>query len=174
MAIGEFKIRTPTEHDATAIAEIDAQGLATGHATFREKPHDWQSFKSSFMTENGLAVVAEDDASVLGWAAGSQTSKRAVYNGVGEVSIYVADDRRRIGVGQQLMNALVTQSEDAGYWTLVAQIFPENVASIRLHDAMGFQRVEIRRRLAKMSFGPMAGCWRDVVFLERRGTVVGT
>ena len=57
----------------------------------------------------------------------------------------------------------------AGIWTLQAGIFPENRASIALHERHGFRIVGHRRGL-----GQMAGRWRDVALLERRSTEVGT
>jgi len=92
---------------------------------------------------------------------------------VGEVSVYVAEAARGQGLGRTLLQALIEASEAEGLWTLTAGIFAENTASIRLHEQCGFQRLGVRRRLGKMSHGPMAGQWRDVVQLERRSTVVG-
>lgn len=147
---------------------IDADGLATGHATFRETPHTWDSFETSFLTGRGLALVAVDANTVVGWAGISPTSTRDVYRGVGEVSVYVAADRHSRGLGRQLLSAMIETAEANDYWTIVAQVFPENVASLALHQAQEFQRLGIRRKLGKMPYGPFAGRWRDVILLERR------
>lgn len=173
MALTDITIRRPEPYDATAIAVIDAEGLTTGHATFRDTPHDWSSFSTSFMTGRGLALIAEDGGAVAAWAGVSPTSIRSVYKGVGEVSIYVSATRQGRGLGRRLLGDLVLGSENAGYWTLVAQIFPENEASLSLHAALGFKVVGTRRKLGKMIHGPLEGCWRDVVMLERRSEVVG-
>ena len=173
------RLRPPVPADAPAITAIDAEGLQTGHATFRAEPHDWASFQRSFGTERGVALVAEacEEGSnvpfLLGWAGVAPTSPRAVYAGVGEVSVYVAAAARGRGVGHRLLEGLVTASEAAGYWTLVAQVFPENEASIALHAAHGFRTLGTRERLGRMGYGPLEGRWRDVVMLERRSTVVG-
>ncbi|WP_428527901.1 N-acetyltransferase family protein [Roseibium sp.] len=163
----EILTRFPVPGDATAISAIDAQGLASGHASFREQPHDWSSFQNSFMEGRGLALVAEDNHGVVAWAGVSPTSKRAVYRGVGEVSIYVSPRKQKCGVGRILLDALVIASEQAGFWTLVAQIFPENKSSLSLHAGCGFDVVGTRKRLGQMSYGPCAGDWRDVIMLER-------
>ncbi len=168
-----FTTRTPVSSDALAIASIDADGLATGHATFRDTPHDWESFSASFLTEHGLALVAEDNSHVVGWAGVSQTSARAVYRGVGEISVYVAAKATGRGLGRYLLEELVLASEHAGYWTLVAQIFPENKASLSLHKALGFKVVGTRAKLGRMDYGPFAGRWRDVIMLERRSRSIG-
>jgi L-amino acid N-acyltransferase YncA len=86
---------------------------------------------------------------------------------VAEVSVYVAAAARERGVGTALLQALVQVSEVNGIWTLQAGIFPENVASISLHESCGFQRVGIRRRI-----GRLRDTWRDVLLLERRSAIV--
>ncbi|MCY3669528.1 MAG: GNAT family N-acetyltransferase, partial [Alphaproteobacteria bacterium] len=92
--------------------------------------------------------------------------------GVGEVSIYLADGVRGRGVGDRLLGALIESSEAAGLWTLQAGIFPENQASIALHRKFGFRQVGVRERLGRMTHGPLAGEWRDVMLLERRSPAV--
>jgi phosphinothricin acetyltransferase len=98
----------------------------------------------------------------------SAVSNRPVYAGVAEVTIYVAESARGRGVGRKLMAQLIAASEAEGIWTLQAGIFPENVASIGLHERAGFRRVGVRERL-----GQMDGRWRDVVLMERRSNTVG-
>jgi L-amino acid N-acyltransferase YncA len=172
MALIGIATRRPDQSDAAGIAAIDADGLATGHATFRDTPHDWESFLASFLMGRGFALVAEVDNSVVAWAGVSPTSARAVYRGVGEVSIYVSSRVKGRGVGQHLLEKLVVESEHAGYWTLVAQIFPENEASLSLHTALGFNTVGTRTKLGRMGYGPFAGRWRDVIMLERRSHAI--
>jgi L-amino acid N-acyltransferase YncA len=87
---------------------------------------------------------------------------------VAEVSIYVAERARGRGVGRELMSQLIAASDANGIWTLQAGIFPENAASIALHERAGFRIVGRRERL-----GQMNGRWRDVVLMERRSAVAG-
>ncbi len=152
---------------------IDGEGLKTGHATFRDTPYDWGSFSASFLTGRGLALIAEDGGAVAAWVGISPISIRTVYQGVGEVSIYVSAAHQGRGLGRHLLGDLVLASESAGYWTLVAQIFPENETSLSLHAALGFKVIGTRRKLGKMIHGPLEGRWRDVVMLERRSEVIG-
>jgi len=100
---------------------------------------------------------------VLGWAAVSAVSDRCVYTGVVENSVYVAADARGRGVGRALLERLIESTEAAGIWTIQSGIFPENVASLRLHESAGFEVVGRRNRIAKHD-----GVWRDVLFIERR------
>ena len=106
----------------------------------------------------------------MGWAALSRVSERCVYEGVAEVSIYVAAEARGSGVGKALLSTLVDASEAAGIWTLQAGIHPENSPSLRLHERCGFRVVGVRERLGRDA----SGRWRDVALLERRSPSVGT
>lgn len=105
---------------------------------------------------------------MLGWAALSPVSSRCVYGGVAEVSIYSAAEAREQGVGRRLLAALVATSEAQELWMLQAGIFPENLASLQLHEAAGFRQVARRERI-----GQLAGRRRDTLLLERRSAVVG-
>ncbi len=171
-ALASAPLLRPAEpRDAGAIADIHAAGLATGHASFRERPFAWEELASG--SAPGCLLVAEAGGEVLGWASVSPTSDRCSYAGVGEVSLYVGEAARGRGVGRALLAALVAASEAAGFWTLMAQIFPENRASLALFAAGGFRTVGRRERLGRMGHGPMAGHWRDVTLLERRSATIG-
>ena len=150
-----------------AVRAIYAEGLATGNATFATEPPTWEDWDTGHLPICRL-VAADEAGQVLGWVALSPVSGRCVYAGVAEVSVYVAAARGR-GVGLALMQALVTEAEQNGLWTLQAGIFPENTASVRLHEAVGFRLVGRRERI-----GQLRGVWRDTVQLERRSTTVGT
>lgn len=100
-------------------------------------------------------------------------SSRAVYAGVVEHSVYVADAARGRGVGRALLEAFNDSAEAHGVWTIQSSIFPENAPSIGLHAEFGFRSIGRRERVAKMTYGPMAGQWRDTVFMERRSAING-
>lgn len=160
-------IESLTITDWASVRSIYLEGIATGNATFEQVAPEWAQWDAGHLKTRRL--VARSDGPVLGWAALSAVSGRCVYGGVAEVSVYVAERARGRGIGGVLLSALVTESEQAGIWTLQAGIFPENQASIKLHLRSGFRVVGTRERL-----GSMNGRWRDVVLLERRSTVVGT
>ena len=148
------------------VSEIYAEGIATGQATFQTVVPDWQEWDASHLGECRLVLTEGDE--LLGWAALSPVSKRHVYRGVAEVSVYVAAASRGLGMGRLLLEALIEASEEAGIWTLQAAVFPENVTSVKLHQACGFRVVGTRERL-----GELHGAWRDVLLLERRSPVRG-
>jgi L-amino acid N-acyltransferase YncA len=161
-----FTIDKMAREDWEAVQTIYAQGLATGNATFETEIPPFEVWDQSHLQACRLVVRSESD--IIGWAALSQVSRRNVYRGVAEVSIYIASSARGLGVGKTLLRALIVESEGAGIWTLQAGIFPENVASIALHRACGFRELGRRERI-----GQMNSIWRDVVLLERRSEVVG-
>ena len=152
--------------DWPAVRAIYEDGIRGGDATFETEPPSWERWDAAHPR---LRLVAERDGSLVGWAALSPASPRRCYRGVGEVSVYIAGAARGAGLGRELLERLVELSEQAGYWTLTAGVFPENEASLRLHCACGFREVGVRKRL-----GELHGVWRDVVLLERRSTLVGT
>jgi L-amino acid N-acyltransferase YncA len=147
--------------DWDSVRAIYIQGIATGNATFEQAAPEWETWDAAHLPFCRLGARA--DGEVLGWAALSPYSRRPVYAGVAEVSVYVAEAARGRGIGRALLSALVTESGQRGIWTLQAGIFPENVASIRLHERLGFRVVGTRERI-----GCMDGRWRDVVLMERR------
>ena len=152
--------------DWPAVEAIYREGIATGLATFETETPSWERWDAAHRPDCRLVVRAGER--VLGWAALSPVSDRCVYAGVAENSIYIAAAARGRGIGKALLRALVEASEAAGIWTLQTGIFPENAASLALHQACGFRIVGIRERI-----GQLHGTWKDVVFLERRSRVVG-
>jgi phosphinothricin acetyltransferase len=159
-------IRALTSDDWPDVARIYEEGIQTGNATFETRVPEWEDWDAGHLEV--CRLVLEEAGVTLGWAALSAVSRRQVYSGVAEHSIYVAGDARGRGVGAGLLGSLVTSSEEAGFWTLQTAIFPENETSISLHTRYGFRVVGVRERL-----GLHRGRWRDVVLMERRSPLVG-
>jgi L-amino acid N-acyltransferase YncA len=160
-----IEIRALTSTDWPLVERIYAEGIATRVATFETETPSWEEFDSSRLA--GHRLVAVVDRRVAGWAALSPVSARACYSGVAEHSVYVAREHRGRGVGTALMEALVAGADAAGIWTIQTSVFPENAASVRLHERAGFRIVGRRERIAKLD-----GSWRDTVLLERRSPSV--
>ena len=148
------------------VAEIYAYGLLGRNATFETDVPDFESWNKKFHAH--LRWVALINNKIIGWAGLLPISARKVYDGVAEVSIYVHPDFTGKGIGKQLMNHLVVESEKAGLWSLYASIFPENIASIRLHTSYGFREIGYRERIAKLD-----GIGRDTLLFERRSKITG-
>ena len=159
-------LRSMRPEDWPEVERIYAAGIATGQATFETTTPSWEAWDSAHIASP--RIVAEEGGRVLGWAALAPVSRRAVYRGVAEVSVYVAPDARGRGVGRALLEGISFASEEAGFWTLQASVFASNGPSLVLHERGGFRRVGIRERIAERD-----GHWHDTVILERRSRVVG-
>jgi phosphinothricin acetyltransferase len=155
-----------TPQDWPAVRAIYLEGIATGVATFADSAPEWEEWDREHLA--GCRLVVRSGGEVKGWAALSLVSRRAVYRGVAEVSIYVAERARRQGVGRLLLSTLIHHSEEAGIWTLQAGIFPENTPSIELHKQAGFRILSVREKIGRLN-----GEWRDVILMERRSTTAG-
>lgn len=156
-----------TPEDWEQVAKIYKEGIDTGFATFETKVPDYQNWDEAHLSIGRL--IAEENGILLGWAALSPVSSRCVYGGVAEVSVYVSHKARGKGIGKALMEALIHESENAGYWTLQSGIFPENEASIQLHQKVGFRFLGKREKVGKTHLG----IWKDNLLFERRSKTVG-
>ena len=165
----EILIKTLEGRDWEALREIYQEGLATGEATFETSAPTKAQWEAGHLSSGRIGAYSVPESKLIGWAALSNVSKRKAYLGVAEVSVYVAAAARGNGVGRALLQALIQESERNGIWTLQASIFPENLASLRLHEGLGFRTVGHRERISKLD-----GVWRNTVLLERRSKVVGT
>lgn len=148
------------------VAEIYRQGIETGMATFEKNVPTWEEWNKNHIKT--CRLVARIDDEIIGWAALSLVSSRCVYGGVAEVSVYVASKVRGKKAGAYLLKNLIDQSEEQGYWTLQSGIFPENLASIKLHENLGFRRIGYRERI-----GELNGDWKDNVLMEKRSKKIG-
>jgi L-amino acid N-acyltransferase YncA len=147
--------------DWDAVEAIYAEGIATRQATFETSTPTWDEFDRGRLRDH--RYVAVDGGRVVGWVALSPTSSRACYAGVAEHSVYVSEKARGGGVGKALIAALLVSADSGGIWTIQTSVFPDNAASVALHESLGFRVVGRRERIAQLD-----GIWRDTVLLERR------
>jgi len=159
-------LRSMSEKDWPAVAEIYKQGIETGNATFEKEIPTMEKWNSGHLPD--CRIVATIDDSVIAWAALTPVSGRCVYAGVAEVSVYVSNKYQGLKIGTQILDKLISESEAGGIWTLQAGIFPENKVSIKLHENLGFRIVGVREKIGKMD-----GIWRDTILLERRSKNIG-
>jgi L-amino acid N-acyltransferase YncA len=158
------ELRRLEADDWTAVREIYRQGIRGGLATFEVEAPSWKDWEAAHHAEHRL--VAEMGDRVVGWAALAPVSTRRVYAGVAEDSVYVSAESQGQGIGGALLSALVAGAETAGIWTVEAGIFPENGASVAVHQRCGFRIVGVREKLGRRD-----GLWRDVLLLERRSAL---
>jgi L-amino acid N-acyltransferase YncA len=157
-------IRLARKDDAAAIAAIYNEGIADGVATFETEPRTAEQI-ATLLADKGErfpTVVVERDGRVIAWAGAGAYRTRPAYAGVAEHSVYVARGARGTGAGQAALNALCAAYAARGFWKLVSRIFPENSASLGLHERCGFRVVGVYRR-----HGKLHGEWRDCVIVEK-------
>lgn len=167
-----IELRAMTAADWAAVERIYAQGIEDGEATFETATPSWEHFDAGRLPDLRLVAVDEGD-DIIGWVAASAVSTRPAYRGVIEHSVYIDRDVRGRGIGRMLLDALITSADDAGIWTIQSSIFPDNAASLRLHESAGFRVVGRRERIARAEIGPHAGQWRDTILIERRSRTAG-
>ena len=159
-------IREMTGHDGSRILEIYKMGLDTRNATFEIDVPSWTDWDSKHLRHSRF--VYTDNEKILGWTALSPVSTRLVYKGVAEISIYIDTDFLGKGIGSLLMDKAIISSEQQGIWTLYSSVFPENSATLRLHEKFGFRTIGLREKIAKLD-----DKWRDTILLERRSRIIG-
>ncbi len=163
----ELMIRAMKPEDWNVVEAIYREGIDTKTATFQKETPTYEDWDKSHV--KNCRFVAQRNGIVVGWAALSPYSSRCVYSGVAEVSIYIKADCRGQKVGERLMQELIRESEEEGFWTLQSGIFEINKASQALHKKMGFRMIGYRERIAQ----DHDGVWQNTVIMERRSTIVG-
>jgi L-amino acid N-acyltransferase YncA len=157
-------IRKMRPADSQKVLEIYMMGIETRNATFETAIPSWKDWDQKHLPHS--RYISEEEGTITGWAALSAFSAREVYKGVAEISIYVSTAYRNRNFGSQLMEAVIESSEINGIWTLVASVFPENEATLKLHRKFGFREIGRRQRIARLD-----GIWRDTILLERRSSL---
>jgi len=164
VSLSLVKIDQMKPGDWEQVRSIYLDGIRSGHSTFETDAPSWEQWDEGHLQI--ARFVMRDGETILGWAALSPVSRREVYRGVAELTVYVSENARHKGIGRALVQALIDESENNGIWTLQASTFPENVASIQLHLRCGFREVGRRERIAMLN-----GVWRDTLLFERRSTI---
>ena len=161
-------IKKINKEDLSSCFEIYQEGLRTGIASFQDPSITFNEFNTKVDLDKCLVI--EVNQKIKGYAFFTKASNRCVYDGVGEVSIYLSKEITGKGYGQKLLNELIRISEDLGFWSLHAMIFPYNTRSIKLHEKCGFRVLGVREKIGKMTYGPYFNQWIDNVYMERRSS----
>ena len=164
--VNKVIIRNMLPTDWQSVKIIYESGIATGVATFETSAPTWEIWNIGHL--QFVRFVATIENELVGWTALSPVSSRCVYGGVAEISVYVSETHRCKGVGKRLLNNLIRNSEQNGIWTLQAGIFTDNIASVKLHESVGFRVIGHREKIGKLK-----DKWKDTFILERRSQVVG-
>lgn len=161
-----YEIREMLPEDGTAVLKIFEEGIAGGNATFDKYAPDWHTWDINHFKDCRFVAIDENNL-VAGWAALKPVSNRDCFSGVAEVSIYLNAAAQGKGLGKVMLQKLIIESEEHGFWMLQSGIFPENIASVKLHENLGFRTVGYREKIAQMN-----GNWRNIVLMERRSEKV--
>ncbi len=159
-------IRKMTEQDCARVLEIYQMGIETRNATFETAIPSWADWDSVHLKHSRFVYI--DNGNVIGWVALSPLSTRSAYQGVAELSIYIDTNILGKGIGSLLMYKVITSSEENGIWSLYSSVFPENTATLKLHEKFNFRIVGTREKI-----GQIDGKWRDTILLERRSGMTG-
>ena len=161
-----FTLRDSIPGDAEAIAAIYAHHVRFGLGTFEETPPSVDEIR--LRREGILALglpflVATAGERIVGYAYAGPYRTRSAYRYTLEDSIYVATEAARRGVGRALLARLIERCDALGYRQMVAVVGDsDNQASIRLHVALGFERVGIQPAV-----GFKHGRWVDSILMQR-------
>lgn len=158
-----LSIRLATTADLGAIRDIYNHYVATSTCTFQLEPDTLEERAAWFHERSAKhpVIVAESSGEVVGWGSLHPWKSRAGYARSTEASIYVRHDLHRRGIGKALLLDLIERARAAGHHTLIGGACSEEVGSIALQEALGFQRVAHFRET-----GFKFGRWLDVVYLQ--------
>lgn len=161
---GAISTRLATAADAEAIAAIYNEGIADGIATFETEPRTAERIVAQLADKRDRypTVVVERAGRVIAWASAGAYRTRPAYAGVAEHSVYVARAARGVGAGRAALEALCRAYAERGFWKIVSRIFPENTASLALHERCGFRVVGVYQR-----HGKLGDEFRDCVIVEK-------
>ncbi len=143
------------------VLEIYKAGIETKNATFNTMVPTWEEWDKGHLAHSRFVV--ETGEKIAGWIALSPVSSRCNYSGVAEVSVYIDPEFGGFGFASELMKVMIAESEKNDIWTLQSSVFPENLASVKLHEKFDFRKVGFREKISKMD-----GIWRDTILFERR------
>lgn len=161
-----YEIREMLPDDEPKVLEIYKQGIDGGMATFETEVPNREVWNTEFFNDCRW-VLENENNEVVGWCALKHVSKRECFKGVADVSIYLDNKYQGLGLGSVLLKKMILDSENHGFWTLQANIFPENEASIRFHQKNGFKNVGLHKKIAKLN-----GEWKDLISYERRSEII--
>jgi L-amino acid N-acyltransferase YncA len=151
--------------DAAACLEIYAPYVRDTAVSFEEEVparDDLARRIRACAATHAWLVCEAAGGGIAGYAYGSPHRSRPAYRWAADVTVYVAPQRRRGGIGRRLYTALFARLADRGFQVVCAGITLPNDASVGLHRAVGFEPVGVYRRI-----GWKAGAWHDVAWWQR-------
>lgn len=155
------------EKDKKRILEIYGASIEQDDATYVMICPSWEEWDEEHDKE--YRIAAEVNGLIIGFVALSGKNSIEEKEKIGEISIYVDSEYRKKRIGTMLLHCLLMYMEycnentNKQYELLQARIFTNNIASIVLHEKVGFQKVSYCKDSLKKN-----GKWRDVYVYEHR------
>ena len=157
-------IRKATSTDSEAILDIYAPYITDTCISFETEVPNIEEFteRIASILDGYPCLVYEADDKIVGYAYGSKHHERAAYQYSADVSIYVAPEYQRRGIGKALYTSLFEALRERGIYTVYAGITLPNDKSVGLHKALGFKEVGVYH-----SVGYKFHKWLDVLWMGK-------
>lgn len=162
--MSEVTVRDARPGDVPAIRDVFAHYIEHTTATFRTVPETLAEREGWFRAHGPRhpVMVAEQDGAVIGWAALSPWKPTSGYRQTTEFSIYLRPECCGRGLGRRLLAELLERARAAGHHVVIGGACTESEASIRLQEALGFEKVAHLREV-----GFKFGRWLDVAYYQK-------
>ena len=159
-----FIIREANKLDISEIAAIYNEAVLNSTATFDTEIKSFENRQEWFINrdENLPVIVAEKHGKVVAYASLNKWSEKKAYNITAEISLYVAPEKRGMGIGNQLVEIITEIAVGTKLHSIVARITEGNEQSIHLHKKNGFEVIGVMKK-AGMKFGKIL----DVTLMQR-------
>ncbi|MFC5735553.1 arsinothricin resistance N-acetyltransferase ArsN1 family A [Cytobacillus gottheilii] len=147
-------IRRASIEDLNEILEIYNQGIEDRLATFEEGLKDTDYMKNWFAVHQGryaVFVAVDSDGEIIGWASINPYNTRHVYDGVGELSIYIHREFRGKGIGQILLNVLEDEARIHNFYKIILFTFPINTLGLALYQKLGYREVGLLKNQGRLN-----------------------
>ncbi len=160
-----IRVRPSSEDDVPAMIAIYTYHIQHGLGDYEIEPFqsdDLKRRRKTMLKRRLPHLVADKDGKVVGYAYAVPFRKRPAYRYTVKHSIYVHKDHLHEGIGRQLLPALIEACGEGGYRQMISYIDGANIASLHLHESLGFVQVGILK-----SIGFKFGHWTDTVMMQR-------
>lgn len=163
--MGPVVVRAFEERDVAPACALANYYIEHTAVHFGYTPETEEQFRRTWVEGRARYpwVAAEVDGAFAGYAKCGVWRTREAYALSAETGIYVSRHVQGKGVGRALYQELIRRAREAGFHLLVAGATLPNEASVKLHEAVGFERVGVFNEC-----GRKFDRWHDVIFWQLR------
>jgi len=159
-----LRIDDAKAEDFEQVLAIYNEVIRNTTAVYSEQEYDEPQGRAWFdakLSSGFPCIVARDEKGVAGFASFGAFRAWPCYRHSVEHSVHVRSERRSSGFGRALVLELKSRAAARGVHVMIAGIDADNVASMRMHERLGFTRVG---HLHEVGF--KFGRWLDLAFLQ--------